>query len=163
MTAVLEESVQRYTADPESGRVSATVTATAGTGPTRLSGGKFNWDTDLPPMIGGSNLAPGPTGYLLGALAGCAVAFIKDTLAPQFAVRLNEVRAVASCTSDLGGLLGVPGSRPNLDGMAIEIVIDSPDEEDKVERVKRAWVERCPIYLALVDPHEVSVTFAAAG
>ncbi len=161
MTAVLEESVQRYTAEPEAGRVSSAVTATVADGPVRLSAGKFNWEADLPPMIGGGNLAPGPTAYLLGALAGCAVAFVKYTLAPQFGVRLDDVRAKASCTSDFGGLLGVPGAVPNLSDLAIEITIDSPDEEAKVDQVKRAWLDRCPIYLALVAPHEVSVRFNA--
>lgn len=102
MTAVLEESVQRYTTDPAADRVSSAVTATVADGPIRLSGGKFNWETDLGPMIGGGHLAPGPTAYLLGALAGCAVAFVKYTLAPQLGVRVDDVRAQASCTSDFG-------------------------------------------------------------
>lgn len=163
MTTQLEESVQRFTAEPESSRVTSSVSATVAGGSTRLSGGKFNWETDLPPMIGGGNLAPSPTLYLLGALAGCAVAFIKDTLAPQFGLRVDDVRAVASCSSDFGGLLGISGAMPNITGLAVEITIDSPDDEDKIERVKQAWVERCPVYLALLSPNEVSVGFNPAG
>lgn len=161
MTAVLDESVQRYTSEPGSGRIRPTVTGTAAGGSTRLSGGKFNWEADLPPMIGGGNLAPSPTAYLLGALAGCAVAFVKDTLAPQFGVRIDDVRAEASCSSDLGGLLGVEGTNPRLTDLAIEITIDSPDDQDRIEEVKQAWLQRCPVYLALVEPQEVAVRFTS--
>ena len=46
--------------------------ATLANGRARLSAGPFNWDADLPAALGGENLAPSPTAYLLGALAGCA-------------------------------------------------------------------------------------------
>ena len=82
------------------------MTATLVNGHARLSAGPFNWDADLPPAIGGGNLAPSPTAYLLGALAGCGVAFLRDTLAPQFDVELDDVTAVASASSDARGLLG---------------------------------------------------------
>lgn len=162
MTVVLEKSVRRYTDEPGSGRVTSAVTATVVDGPIHLSAGKFNWEVDLPSTIGGGNLAPGPTAYLLGALAGCAVAFIKYTLAPEIGVRIDDVRAVARCGSDFGGLLGVEGSRPNLTDLAIEVTIDSPDGQDKIDQVTQAWLERSPIYLALLDPHEVSVSFTSA-
>ena len=48
--------------------------------------GSFSWRTDLPVPLGGTNEAPGPTALLLSALAGCAVVFIRDTLAPQLDV-----------------------------------------------------------------------------
>lgn len=64
---------------------------------------------------------PSPTAYLLGALAGCAVAFSRDTLAPQFDVELTNVSATGSCSADLGGLLGIDGTRPNLADLRVEI------------------------------------------
>ena len=67
------------------------MTATLANGQARLSAGAFNWDADLPAVLGGENLAPSPTAYLLGALAGCAVAFLRDTLAPQFGVEIDDV------------------------------------------------------------------------
>ena len=71
----------RRVIDPE-------VTATLVNGRARLTAGPFNWDADLPAALGGEDLAPSPTAYLLGALAGCAVAFLRDTLAPQFDVEI---------------------------------------------------------------------------
>jgi uncharacterized OsmC-like protein len=54
--------------------------------------GSFSWRTDLPVPLGGANEAPSPTALLLSALAGCAVVFIRDTLAPQLGVTVVNVR-----------------------------------------------------------------------
>ena len=102
-----------FRADPPR-PVAPTVTATLANGRARLSAGPFNWDADLPAALGGENLAPSPTAYLLGALAGCAVAFLRDTLAPQFGVAIDDVTAVAGARSDLRGLLAIEGAAPDL-------------------------------------------------
>src|SRR5439155_12141774 len=82
-TTTLLETGQRFRADPAAGRTSPSVTATLANGHARLSAGPFNWESDLPQSIGGGHLAPGPTAYLPGALAGCGVAFLADVLAPE--------------------------------------------------------------------------------
>ena len=63
-----------FRTDPAKAQTRPTVTASLANGRARLSAGPFNWDADLPTVLGGENLAPSPTAYLLGALAGCAVA-----------------------------------------------------------------------------------------
>jgi hypothetical protein len=88
----LEASTQRFTAEPDTARSAPAVTASLINGRARLSAGPFNWDADLAPAIGGRNHAPSPTAYLLGALAGCAVAFVHDTVAPQLGLQLDDVR-----------------------------------------------------------------------
>jgi len=45
--------------------------------------GSFSSHTYMPVPLGGANEAPSPTALLLSALAGCAVVFIRDTLAPN--------------------------------------------------------------------------------
>lgn len=79
----IQDTVTKFTADPESARTAPAVTATLANGFVRASAGPFNWDIDLPGPLGGGNQAPSPTAYFLGALAGCAVAFVNDTLAPE--------------------------------------------------------------------------------
>jgi uncharacterized OsmC-like protein len=96
---------------------------------------------------------------LLSALAGCAVVFIRDTLAPQFAVRVNDVKATVRCETDFRGLLGMAEVPPDLENLQLDVEITSPDSEADVQRVCRAWEERCPIYLALVKPMAVATTF----
>src|SRR4051794_31543648 len=114
MATAIAETEARFRADPSAARSTPTVTATLANGRARLSAGPFNWDADLPAALGGENLAPSPTAYLLGALAGCAVAFLNDTLAPQFGVQIDDVAAIAKTSSDARGLLGIDGAPPDL-------------------------------------------------
>jgi uncharacterized OsmC-like protein len=155
----LEDSMARFRANPLSAQTAPAVKATLAEGRGRLTGGPFAWEVDLPPVVGGGNRAPSPTLYLLGALAGCAVAFIYDALAPQLGVRLARVTAIASCRSDLRGLLGMDGADPRLTRLSIEITVDSPDSPERVEALRQAWLQRCPIYLALLNPMPVEITW----
>jgi uncharacterized OsmC-like protein len=139
-------------------RSTPTVTASLVNGRARLSAGPFNWDADLPLTLGGENLAPSPTAYLLGALAGCAVAFLSDTLAPQFDVQIDDVAAVARCSTDQRGLLGLDGIAPDLADLALEIRVSSQSAEDRVAAMLAAWRDRCPIYLALLNAQPVALT-----
>lgn len=156
---VIEASTQRFLAEPTAALSAPAVTASLANGRARLSAGSFNWDADLPPAIGGENLAPSPTAYLLGALAGCAVAFVHDTLAPQLGLRLDGVSAVARCTADARGLLGMDGAVPDLAEVAVEIRVVSPEPADRLQRLFELWQERCPVYLALVKPVPVQTRF----
>jgi uncharacterized OsmC-like protein len=128
-----------------------------------LEVGSFSWRADLPQPLGGGNQAPGPTPYLLGALAGCAVVFIRDTLAPQLGVEVEAVEAVAECTSDGRGLLGMEGALPDLRDLRLTIEIRSKAPEAEVRRLYEAWQARCPIYLALIRPLPVATELRITG
>ena len=155
---LLAETEARFRADPSTARSTPAVTATLVNGRARLTAGAFNWDADLPATLGGENLAPSPTAYLLGALAGCAVAFLHDTLAARFDVQLDDVTAIARCSSDQRGLLGLDGVAPDLADLALEIRVASPSPNDRVEAMLAAWRERCPIYLALIKPQSIALS-----
>jgi uncharacterized OsmC-like protein len=164
MTALarLDASVQKLRDDPASGISSPTVTATLANGRARLSSGSFNWEADLGPALGGENLAPSPTAYLLGALAGCGVVFLRDTLAPQFGVTIDDLSATASCTADAAGLLGIDGADSKLSDIQLTIRITSPDPTDRIDEMLEAWKQRCPIYLALLAPNAVALSVDVA-
>lgn len=155
----LTASIERFKADPAAGVTEPSVTATLLNGHARLSSGPFNWESDLGPAVGGGNLAPSPTAYLLGALAGCGVVFMRDTLAPLFGVTLTGLEATATCRADVAGLLGVEGTDPALSGIRLAIRIESPDPSDRIDEMLAAWRARCPIYLALRDPNELDLAF----
>jgi uncharacterized OsmC-like protein len=160
-TNVIEASIEKFTSSPAAGRSTPAVTATLANGRARLSSGPFNWDADLAPAVGGANLAPSPTAYLLGALAACAVVFIRDTLAPQLGLHLDDVSATARCTADARGLLGMPGAAPDLDGLAVDITVVSPEPEARLRELFALWTARCPVYLALQKPNNVEATFTS--
>ena len=162
MTITATDAAATFRDDPAKARSAPTVTATLANGRARLSAGSFNWDADLPPILGGENLAPSPTAYLLGALAGCAVTFLRDTLAPQFGVEIDDVTAAASSVSDLRGLIGIEGAAPDLTELKLDIKVTSASPQDRVDAMFAAWRERCPIYLALLNPNTIELTMAAA-
>jgi uncharacterized OsmC-like protein len=160
---VLAETEARFRSDPSKARSTPAVTASLVNGRARLSAGAFNWDADLPVTLGGENLAPSPTAYLLGALAGCAVAFLHDTLAPQFEVEIADVTAVARCATDQRGLLALDGVAPDLTDLALDVRVSSTSPEDRIQAMLAAWRERCPIYLALIKPQTITLTMTGAA
>lgn len=161
-TETISATVAAWTKEPEKALGTPVVTARAEGSQAMIQTGAFTWRADLPPALGGSNEAPTPTALLLGALAGCAVVFVRDTLAPQLGVRVTAVEATARCETDARGLLGIGGAEPDLRGVSLEVSLDSPDGEDAIARIAQVWQERCPIYLALVNPTDVAVSFRAA-
>ena len=163
MTTAFSETESKFRNDPSAARSTPTVTATLINGHARLSAGPFNWDADLPPSIGGGNLAPSPTAYLLGALAGCGVVFLRDTLAAQFGVDLDDVSAIASATADARGLLGMDGVAADLGGLTIQLQVTSSSPTDRIHAMLAAWRERCPIYLALLNANAIQVTATVAA
>ena len=156
---VISATIEKFTREPDAARSAPAVTARVVDGRAALSAGSFTWYADLPAALGGTNTAPSPTAYLLGALAGCAVAFLRDTLAPQLGVRVDDVSAVARCTADARGLLGIEGATPDLDNVAIEITIVSPEPRSRIDALCDVWLERCPIYLGLLKANSVAASF----
>jgi uncharacterized OsmC-like protein len=160
--SVIRDTEERFRSEPAAARATPTVTATLANGRARLSAGNFNWEADLPAALGGRNLAPSPTAYLLGALAGCGVVFIRDTLAPQLGIEIDDVSAVARCSTDARGLLGMDGSVPDLSDLEIEIRISSSEPQERIDELRRVWEERCPIYLAISKPNPVALRLTLA-
>lgn len=48
---------------------------------------------------------------------------------------------------------------PDLGEVAVEIHVTSPEPADRLRLLFEVWQQRCPIYLALVDPVAVQATF----
>lgn len=157
--SVIEETVAKFEADRAAGIVQPVVTASLEDGTAVLSATSFTWHADLPPFLGGGNAAPSPVAYLLGALAGCAVAFIHNTLSPQLGVPIDNVSASVSSSFDFAGLVGIDGADPRLNDISIDIDIESPAPAEDIARLRQAWEDRCPVLLALLEPSAVSVNW----
>lgn len=157
----IADTTRLWRAEPDKAKGRPTVTARTEGAQAVLEAGSFTWTSDLPTPLGGSNAAPSPTAYLLGALAGCAVVFIRDTLAPQLGLRVDAVHAVARCEADSRGLLGLDGIAPDLSRVAVEITVDSPEPEERLAELFAVWQARCPVYLALTKPLDVRATLDA--
>jgi len=159
----IQASIRLWEEDPSKAKTKPTVKGHSEGAQVVLEAGSFSWRSDLLPSLGGANTAPSPTALLLSALAGCAVVLIRDTLAPQLGVRLESVEAVVQCEADLRGALGMEGALPDLQNMHVTIRIQSSDSEVKVRKLYQVWQERCPIYLALIKPVQVSAALEIKG
>lgn len=158
-TETIEATVEAWTKDPEKALGAPVVTARADESQAVIQAGPFTWRADLPPALGGKNEAPSPTALLLGALAGCAIVFVRDSLAPQLGVRVDAVEATVRCEADARGLLGIEGAEPDLRNVSLDVTVQSPEGDTGVEKIAEVWQRRCPIYLALVKPTNVAVQF----
>lgn len=116
-----------------------------------VSAGPMSWHADLPRELGGSNAAPSPVQLLLGALAASAVLLIKDTIAPQLGISVDEVAATVMSDTDDRALQGVPGASPCLQGLRLELRVSSPGGDDAVGRLIEAWMARCPVYATFLQ------------
>jgi uncharacterized OsmC-like protein len=159
----IQASTRLWQEDPGKAKVKPTVKGRSDGAQVVLETGPFSWRSDLPPSLAGTNTAPSPTSFLLGALVGCSVVFIRDTLAPQLGVQVESVEAVAQCDADFRGALGMEGAAPDLQNLQLTIKVQSPDSEENVQKLYQAWQERCPIYLALINPTQVSTKFEING
>lgn len=71
------------------------------------------------------------------------------------------MNATVSCSADLGGLLGIDLARPDLADPRVEISISSSSPPDRVDALRQASLDRCPIYLALRNANDVTAEFTA--
>jgi len=159
---IIHATEDLYRANPDGARATPAVRGRLVEGRAELSAGAYTWHSDLPPALGGTGSAPTPTQYLLGALAGCAVAFIHDTLAPQLSITVDDLTAVARCRADARGLLGMDGAIPDLEEIEIEISIATSASAERLAALEEVWRERCPIYLAVVKANQASVRLTQA-
>ena len=157
---VIHNTSQLWRAQPEKAKGRLAVTAGLDGAAAAFAAGSFSWRADLPSALGGGDSAPSPTALMLSALAGCAVLFLRDILAPQLGVALRSVEAIASCESDDRGLLGIGGAVPDLQNFTLRVEIDSPSPQEKIDALLAVWKQRCPIYLALTLPQSVRVSLS---
>ena len=78
-------------------------------------------------------------------------------------MRIEAITAVARCSTDLRGLVGMDDASPELMDIEIEIEVTTPDSAEKAEPMFEAWRDRCPIYLALLRPRAVTLTTPVAS
>ncbi|HYQ79863.1 MAG TPA: OsmC family protein, partial [Anaeromyxobacteraceae bacterium] len=104
-TETIGQTMRTFREQPEKARGKPQVKARSEGPQAVIEAGPFIFRADLPQALGGTNQAPSPTALLLGALAGCAVSFIRCTLAPELGVRVDGVEATARCETDARGLL----------------------------------------------------------
>jgi hypothetical protein len=101
--------------------------------------------------------APSPTQLLLGAFAGTAMMFIRQTVAPTLGIEIEAMEVSASCDGDLLHLapLGHGGSAP----IRLDVAIQTCRARDELQPLFEAWEEHVREDLASAWSHRLTTTF----
>lgn len=108
-----------------------------------VKGKKF--DIDEPKELGGTDRAPNPVEYLLGALGGC-INVLVTTFADQFSVEVRELNVHIEGDLDPDGFLGKnPNVRPGYEEIRYRIDIDSPSPNENIKALIDHVEKVCPV------------------
>lgn len=115
----------------------------------------FEFAIDEPEMFGGTNLAPSPVDYLLGAVAGCIAAagtYIANEMG--FEIRRLEVSVDGLINSDC--FFGTSyRTRSGFQEIAIWLDVDSEASAVQLEEWKKQLSVRCPVLDNLLHPARI--------
>ncbi|WP_077328420.1 OsmC family protein [Virgibacillus siamensis] len=108
-----------------------------------VQGKKFN--IDEPRELGGTDQAPNPVEYLLGALGGC-INVLVTSFAKQFSVEVKDLSVHIEGDLDPDGFQGKnPNVRPGYQEIRYRIDIDSPSPDENVKALIEHVEKVCPV------------------
>lgn len=138
---------EHFEKSPESAILRPKVSASMQDGKVVLKSGKFTWEEDLPPVLGGTDEAPGPVHHLLGALAGCGTALMMNTIAPMTGTHVDSVDVDVQCELDVNGIYGVADCSAEIKNVSFVMRIHSNDDPEKIKKMFELWKQRAPVFL----------------
>lgn len=121
----------------------------------------FNFISDEPIELGGTNKGPNPVEYVLGAFAACQEIVIK-AYATVLDIDLQEVRVEVDGKLDLHGFLNLTEERAGFQSVSYKTtIITNETNSEKLKLLEELSVARCPVLDIIQNPVEVtgSVTF----
>jgi uncharacterized OsmC-like protein len=129
--------------------------------------GRWRFDTDLAPGIGGTASAPSPTALLRAALASC-MALTYRLRAARHGVPLTAVRVTVETESAVAGMLCPGSGEPaGFRSVRYHVDVDSPAPLDDVMRVIEEGDALSPVLDVFATAHSiertVTVTTAPLG
>jgi uncharacterized OsmC-like protein len=121
----------------------------------------FEFVSDEPESLGGTDTGPNPVEYVLGALAACQEIVIKAH-AGQLGIDLKSVKVNASGDLDLHGFFALSDTRPGFTKVRYQTFIETEENDpDKLQKLKDLATNNCPVLDIIQNPVPVSgeVTF----
>lgn len=118
----------------------------------------FEFASDEPEKLGGTNTGPNPVEYVLGALAACQEIVVK-THAALLNIDVNAVEVTVNGDIDLNGFLNLSDARAGFQSISFNTVIDT-DEQDsqKLDKLKELTFNQCPVLDIIQNPVPVEGT-----
>ena len=147
---------EHFEKNPDAALLKPKVTASMKDDKVVFKAGRFTWEEDLPPVLGGADAAPGPVHHLLGALAGCGAALVKDTLAPMTETQVDSVDVDVQCELDVKGIYGMVNATADIKNVSFVMTIHSNDDPEKIKKMFELWKQRAPVFLCFEKSVPVS-------
>lgn len=152
----IEKFIEHFKNNPDAGVLKPRVVAKAEGDSVTLNDGKYTFEEDLPPVLGGKGTAVGPLQHLLGSLAGCAACMLYKTFAPLTGTNVDSVEVEVESEFDVKGALGIEGCVPDMKNVKMNVTIHSDDDPEKVKELFELWKTRAPVFLCFQKPSEVA-------
>lgn len=110
----------------------------------------FTFLVDEPEKLGGTNKAPTPLEYVLGAFNGCLFVVIQ-MIAREQQFQFKDVVIESYGTVDRRGLLGTADVSPHFQEVVNEITFVTEESKERLDALKAEVQKRCPMYNLFVD------------
>jgi uncharacterized OsmC-like protein len=105
----------------------------------------FEFAVDEPEHLGGSDAAPNPVEYLLGALAGC-LTVVGHTVADEMAIEIADLEVEIAGDLDPAKFLGKdPEPRAGYQDVRVDLSVETDADEETLDRWLETVRERCPV------------------
>lgn len=118
--------------------------------------GKQIFYIDQVDFLGGKGRAPNPIQYCLLGLASCFLATF-STVCKEMNLNINSVKIIAKNKLNLSLPLGISEEKVS-EGVDFEIIVDSPESNEKIEEVKRIALSKCPAVWCMKNQIPVNAT-----
>ena len=105
---------------------------------------------DEPERLGGSNKGPNPLEYLLGSLSACT-SIIASYVAKDQSFSYHGLEFSCDGTLDPRGYQGIEGVQTYFQTVRINIIIDTKESNEALEKLSVEVERRCPIFNLLKD------------
>ncbi|WP_394214276.1 OsmC family protein [Brachybacterium vulturis] len=123
---------------------------------------RHSFTLDEPVAAGGTDTAPTPLEYVVGALNGCVTVLV-DLVAADLGITVEHVVSKAVAEQDRDGIAGVPGVRTHFSSVRLDVQVTSSAEAGALEELAAEVERRCPMVNLLRDAQvEVDVLWSAA-
>ncbi len=112
----------------------------------------FNFKSDEPEGLGGTDKGPNPVEYILGALAACQEIVIKAN-AIALGIDVEEVSVDVEGSLDLNGFLNLTDARAGFESITYISRIKTGEKDPrKLEKLKELTFTRCPVLDIIENP-----------
>ncbi len=112
----------------------------------------FNFKSDEPEGLGGTDAGPNPVEYVLGALAACQEIVVKAN-AVALGIDVQEVTVDVDGNLDLNGFLNLTDARAGFTDINYTTKIKTSEKDpEKLEKLKKLTFTRCPVLDIIENP-----------